>query len=173
MVQSLVSGCAGVVIVMIAGHDAVDEHGKFAGGGSNGLGLAGTRREAPVEGTEGGRGASETHRAAAQNGCGAIGRGRSPGAEQASARDLVVRRQGKPGSKVFFGGPTAHVGPDLGNDLQRGMRSDAVDLAEVGAASESMERAADVEGRCPFGTAFAARLGQWCSRQWFLLGQLG
>src|SRR5215471_7156746 len=53
------------------------------------------------------------------------------------------------------------------------MRSDAVDLAEVGAAGESMERAADVEGGGPFGTALAARLGQWCSRQWFLLGQLG
>ena len=40
----LVSGCAGVVIDQIAGDDAVEEHGKFAGGGGNGLGLAGTRR---------------------------------------------------------------------------------------------------------------------------------
>jgi hypothetical protein len=34
--------------------------------------------------------------------------------------------------------PTAHVGPDLGDDLQRRLRTDAVDLAQVGAAGEPM-----------------------------------
>ena len=60
-----------------------------------------------------------------------------------------------------FGGPTAHVGPDLCNQLQRGMRSDAVDLTEVGAAGQPMQWAADIELGLMLGTPLA-RCGQWC-----------
>ena len=47
---------------------------------------------------------------------------------------------------MLLGGPAAHVGADLGDQLQRGLRPDGVDLAQVGAASERMQRGADVEG---------------------------
>ena len=62
---------------------------------------------------------------------------------------------------MFFGGPAAHVGPDLGNKLQRGMRSDAVDLTEVGAPGQPMQWAADIEWGLMLGTPLA-RCGQWC-----------
>jgi hypothetical protein len=44
-------------------------------------------------------------------------------------QDLVVGRQGKPGGKVLGGAPATHVSADLGNQLQRGLRADGVDLA--------------------------------------------
>ena len=61
---------------------------------------------------------------------------------------------------MFFGGPAAHVGPDLGNELQRGMRSDAVDLTEVGTSGQPMQWAADLELGLMLGTPLA-RCGQW------------
>jgi hypothetical protein len=65
---------------------------------------------------------------------------------------------------VLFAFPAAHVGADFGNDLQRGMGSDAVDLAEVGAAGEPVEEAADIKGWRMLGSPFAARIRQWYGR---------
>ena len=60
--------------------------------------------------------------------------------------------------------PAAHVGANLGYELQGGMRTDAVDLTQVGAAGQPMERGADVERRVvPF------RLGGM-ARGWQLSG---
>ena len=42
-------------------------------------------------------------------------------------------------------GPPAHVGADLSDQLQRGLRPDGMDLAQVSTASEHMQRSADVE----------------------------
>ena len=56
------------------------------------------------------------------------------------------------------GWPAAHVGPDFSDQLQRGLRADGVNLAEVGTASEAMQRGADVEARLmAFGIVPAAR----------------
>ena len=54
--------------------------------------------------------------------------------------------------------PTAHVSADLGDQLQRGLRADGVDLAEVGAAGARVQRGMDIEtGFVAFGVALAAR----------------
>ena len=64
--------------------------------------------------------------------------------------------------------PPAHVGADLSDQLQRGLRPDGMDLAQVGAASEHM-RSADVEG----GRVLLGGLGAWRGQRgggWRLLG---
>ncbi len=43
-------------------------------------------------------------------------------------------------------GPPAHVGADLSDQLQRGLRPDGMDLTQISAASEHKQRSADVEG---------------------------
>src|SRR6266566_3408259 len=68
--------------------------------------------EATVVGAEGGRCATEAHGTAAQDGHGAVGRGRGLGAEESAARDLVVRGEGEPGGEMLLAAPAAHVGAD-------------------------------------------------------------
>ncbi len=53
-VDLLVSVGAGVVVDELAGQDAVDQDGEFAGGSGDGGGLAGAGGEAAVKGAEGG-----------------------------------------------------------------------------------------------------------------------
>ena len=43
-------------------------------------------------------------------------------------------------------GPPAHVGADLGHHFEGGVRRDAIDLRQVDAAGEMVERGPDVEG---------------------------
>ncbi len=93
-------------------------------------------RQAAVEGPECGRGATETHCAAAQDSCGSIGGGRGSRAEQTPAGDLIVGGQRGPGGEMVLGRPAAHVGADLSDQLQRGLRPDGMDLAQVSTASE-------------------------------------
>ena len=69
---------------------------------------------------------------------------------------------------MVLGRPAAHVGADLSDQLQRGLRPDGMDLAQVSTASEHMQRSADVEGwRVLLG------LGAWHGQRgggWRLLG---
>src|SRR6202140_1169914 len=58
--------------------------------------------------------------------------------------NLVVGGQRGPGGEMVLGRPAAHVGADLGDELQRGLRPDGMDLAQVSAASEYMQRSAEV-----------------------------
>lgn len=125
----MVSGRARVVVDEVARQGAIDQHREFARGGGNRFGLAGADSQTPIESAERAGGAREAHRAAAQGCCGSISGWRSSGAEQASAGNFVVGGQRKPGGKMLFDRPAAHVETDLGNDLQRGVRADAVDLA--------------------------------------------
>ena len=74
---------------------------------------------------------------------------------------------------MFFAGPAAHVGADLGDDLQRRLWADGIDLAQVGAAGEPMQRAADIELRLTLGSPRTARRRQWCRRWRLLVGQGG
>jgi hypothetical protein len=65
--------------------------------------------------------------------------------------------------------PAAHVGADLSDQLQRSLRPDGMDLAQISAASERMQRSADVEG----GRVLLGGLGAWRRRRgggWRLLG---
>ena len=129
-----------------AGEGAVDEDGELAGGGGEGLRLADADGQAPVEGAQRGLAADETHRGDAQHGGRAIGGRLGLGAEAPAARDLVLRGEREPGREMLLGGPPAEVGPDLGQQLERGIGGDAIDLGEVG-AGQMVERRAQVEGR--------------------------
>src|SRR5215472_12788934 len=65
--------------------------------------------------------------------------------------------------------PAVHVRANLGDQLQGGMRTNAVDLAQVGAAGKPVERGADVEGRfMPLRPKRTTRGGQLGAR-WRLL----
>ena len=69
----------------------------------------------------------------------------------------------------MLGMPAAHVGADLSDQLQRGLRPDGMDLAQVSAASEYMQRSAEVEG----GRVLLGGLGAWRGQRsggWRLLG---
>ena len=62
---------------------------------------------------------------------------------------------------MLRGFPAAHIGADLGGELERGVRADRVDLAQVGTAGEPMQWSADVKaGLAVFGLAWAPRSGE-------------
>lgn len=62
---------------------------------------------------------------------------------------------------MLFGRPTAHVRADFGDQLQRGLRADGINLTQVSAAGQPMQRSADVETRLvAFGVALTARRWQ-------------
>jgi hypothetical protein len=62
---------------------------------------------------------------------------------------------------VLLGFPAAHIGADLGYELKRGVRTDGVDLAQVGTAGEPMQKSADLKaGLAVFGLAWAPRRGK-------------
>jgi hypothetical protein len=42
--------------------------------------------------------------------------------------------------KCFSGGPSAHVGPDFRNQFHRGIGREAIDLGQIDAASELIQR---------------------------------
>ena len=46
---------------------------------------------------------------------------------------------------MLLGFPAAHVGANLGYELERSVRTDRVDLAQIGATGEPMQRGADVK----------------------------
>ena len=47
---------------------------------------------------------------------------------------------------MFLGGPAAHVGADLGDQTQRVVRTDAIELRKVG-TGELKQRGPDLEAR--------------------------
>src|SRR5260370_23729842 len=70
---------------------------------------------------------------------------------------------------MVLGRPAVQVGADLSDELQRRLRPDGMDLAQVSAASEQMQRSADVEG----GRVLLGGLGAWRGQRsggWRLLG---
>ena len=129
-----------------AGQGAIDEDGELARGGGEGLGLADADGQAAVEGTERGLAPDEAQGSHPQHGGGAIGGRLGAGAEAPASGDLVLGGEREPRREVLLGGPSREVGPDLGEELERGIGGDAIDLGEVG-AGQVVERRANVEGR--------------------------
>src|SRR5215469_14768815 len=86
----MVSIGAGVVIDEVAGQHAVDQQSKFAGGGSDGFGLADADCQTAVKRPECGRSFPRAHRAAAQDGRDPIGGRLSPGTEQAPTPEILL-----------------------------------------------------------------------------------
>ena len=87
-----------------------------------------------------------------------------PTAEEASAGDLVVRREREPGREVFLGGPPRHVGPDLGEESERVVGADAIDLRQVD-AGELVQRRAEIEARFVLARLVAAARGRQRGRR--------
>ena len=127
-------------------------------------GFADAPGESPIERAERGLSATERHRGHPQDRRGAIGGRLRPRAEQAAAGDLVLGREREPRGEVLFGGPAVHVGANLGDEFQRGVRADAVNLREIDAAGELMQGRPDLEVRFVVGDACggrAARAAAW------------
>ena len=83
------------------------------------------------------------------------------GAEQAASGDFVVWGEGEPRREMFFGGPSAHVGADFGDQFEGGIRGNAVDLRQIHAAGNVMERGPDIEtGFVVAGLSTGARTGE-------------
>src|ERR1051325_10848325 len=120
----VVGGSARILVDEISLERVIDEYGELARSGRNCLGLADSKGEAPVEGTQGGLGAGQALGGHSKNGRRAVRRGLWPGAKEPAARDLVVRRQCEPGSEMPVCSPARHVRPDLGDQAKRGVGSD-------------------------------------------------
>ena len=77
---------------------------------------------------------------------------------------LVLRSEGEPGGEVMFRGPAREVGPDLGDQFERAVGGEAIDLREVD-AGQMMERRADVDVGFVAVSAFHAWAWQRRSRR--------
>ena len=93
----------------------------------------------------------------------------SPRAEDLAARYLVARREREPGGEVLRSSPPAHVGAALGDDSERGVRAEAVDLREVHATDERVKRISDLEAGLVLRTTLAPCLGQGDGRRLALI----
>ena len=62
---------------------------------------------------------------------------------------------------MFFSWPAGHVGAELADQMQRSLRTDGIDLTQVGTAGEPMQGAADIELGLMFANLPTARRGQW------------
>ena len=63
---------------------------------------------------------------------------------------IVLGREGQPGREVLHAGPPCHVGADLGDEPQGGIRPDGIDLCEI-RAGEAVEGTANLEARFVLG----------------------
>ena len=129
-----------------AAEGAIDEDGDLARGGSDGLGLPHPDGETAVKGAERGLAPDDAAGGHSEHGGRAIGGGLGAGAEPAAAGDLVLGGAGEPRGEMLLSGPPADVGADLGEQLERVIGGDAIDLGQVG-AGQLVERRANVEGR--------------------------
>jgi len=91
----------GIVVHQSVFEGAIDEDGQLAGRGRDGPCLADAVGEVPIKGAEGRLGAAQAHRGEAQDRSGRVGRGLRPGAEQATAKDLVLGGKGEPRGEMF------------------------------------------------------------------------
>ena len=134
-----------VAVDEVALEGAIDEDGEFASGGRDRLRLPDASGQAAIERAERGLGAPEAHHGHAQDGSGAIGRRGVRELRSAPPGNLVLGREGQPGGEVLLGGPARHVGADFRDQPERGVGRNPVDLREVDAAREVMQRGADLE----------------------------
>jgi hypothetical protein len=75
---------------------------------------------------------------------GSAARGRSARAQQLATGDLIARSKAEPGGEVPDRRPAAHVGPDLGHETERRVRSQTVDVTEIG-PTEAMKEGLEIE----------------------------
>ena len=154
-----------------AAEHSVDEEGKLARCGGDGLGLADARAHAAVEGAEGVIASSEAHGGHAEDLGGSIGRGLGAGAEELGSRDLVTGCDGEPRGEVLLAGPADHVEPDLREELEGSVGSDTRQLGEIAASTKREQRRTDLEGRL-IGAAVPGPAGLWQERAGGFAGRL-
>jgi len=63
---------------------------------------------------------------------------RGQGAEQTAPGHSILRREGEPRGEVLVGRPPVHVRANLGDQFQRGVRTNPVNLREIDAARQLM-----------------------------------
>src|SRR6266542_3456806 len=145
-VLGIVRSGPGVLVQQALLERAVDEDRQLAGGGGDGFSLAHPVGQAAIESAERGLGAAEAQGREAQDPRGPVGRGRGLGAQEPAAGDLVVGRQGEPGREVLLRGPAGHIGANLGEQAERAVGAEGVDLGEID-PGQLVQRRADVEAR--------------------------
>lgn len=172
LLLGVVGGGSGVFIKEFAFESTVNKDGELTRGSGDGLGLADAGGKTAVEAAQCGLGAAQGHGGHAECGGGTIGRGLGAGAEQPAAGDFVVWGEGEPGGEMFFAWPSAHIRADFGDQFEGGIRGNAVDLRQIHAAGNVMERGPDIEtGLIVAGLFAGARTGQRGGRRLDGFGQ--
>ena len=143
---------------------SVDDNGELSCGGGDGLGFANAIGEASIVGAERRLGTPEAHGSHAEDGGGAVRGGLGFRAEEPSAGDSVIGREGEPGSEVLFSRPSVHIGTDLSEQAKCGVGSDGIDLGEVDAGDLVEERSEFEPGFVHSGLARCSRRWQGCAR---------
>ena len=161
-IPRLVGGDARIGVRHAEAEGLVEEHRQLARRRRDRLGLADARGQASVERAEGRLRPSDIDGRDPEEGRRAIGRATSRGAEHPAAGDLIGRREAQPRREVLGRRPPRHVVAALGDQSQHRVRTETVDLTEVG-AQESVQHRPDVEGR--FVAALRVPLrGEWRRR---------
>src|SRR6201993_4876160 len=159
-ITDFVGGRAGISVVHPVTQGVVEENRDLACGGGGWLDLADARGEPPVKGSESGVGSSHRHRGEPQERRGPAPRAARARREHLAPGDLVAWRQAKPGGEVLGARPGGEVVTALGDQLEREVWAEAVDLREV-LAEQRKERRANIEPRAVRLPAHAtARRGQ-------------
>jgi hypothetical protein len=131
-ITGLVGGRPRVDVVHPVMQGVVEENRNLARGRGDRLDLADARGKPSVEGTQGGVGSPDRYRGEPQERRGPAARAARARREHLATRDLVARRQAKPGGKVLCARPGGEVV--------------AVNLRQV-LAEQRKERRANIEHR--------------------------
>jgi hypothetical protein len=130
-ISSVVGSRTRVLIDEALFESAVDDNGELSSGGGDGFGFTDAIGETSIVGAESGLCTPEAECGHAEDSSGPVCRGLGFRAEEASAGDFVIGREGEPRSEVLLSRPSVHIGTDLGEQAKRGIGSDGIDLGEV------------------------------------------
>jgi hypothetical protein len=128
----------------------IDQAGRLAGRGGDGLGCAEVSPLAAEESTQGGVAVVEAEGRQAESGGGPVGVGLGAGAELLAAGGLASRGESQPGGEILPGGPAGHtrtcmrckcVEADLSDEFEGGLGVDALDGGQVDAGEAEEMRA--------------------------------
>ena len=124
----------------------IEENCDLARGRGDRLDLPDARGKPPVKGTQGGVGSSDRYRGEPQERRGPAPRAARARREYLATGDLVARRQAKPGGKVLCARLGGKVVAALGDQFEREVWAEAVDLRQV-LAEQHKQRCANIELR--------------------------
>ncbi len=111
--------------------ETIDDPGQFVSGGGDGFGCPESGLHATVEAAQGALAPFQRGGGQAQSVAGSVDDATRSTAEHFAAADAIVRTKSQPGTEMFLGGESAHVGPHFGEQHQAGQRPNAFDGGQV------------------------------------------